>query len=60
MYRAPERGMSTYPPPPPTPKGLANGSHPSSEEREELPRSVLHQHRSDCVETPKERGHRPV
>lgn len=57
MYRAPERGMSTYPP---TPKGLANGSHPSSEEREELPRSVLHQHHSDCVETPKERGHRPV
>lgn len=39
--------------PPSTPKGLANGSHPSSEEREELPRSVLQQQRGDCEETPK-------
>lgn len=60
MYRTPERGMSTYPP---SPKGLANGNDPSSEEREELPHSILLRHHSDCVEThkkKKKKGHRPV
>lgn len=49
--------------PPSVPTGLANGSDPSSEEREELPRSAPHRHHSDCVEhhkKKKKKGHRPV
>lgn len=41
--------------PPSIPTGLANGSDPSSEEREELPRSVPRQHHSDCVENHKKK-----
>lgn len=54
MYRTPERGMSTYPPS--TPKGLANGTDASSEERGEPPRCILHQHHSDCEENHKKRS----
>lgn len=53
MYRTPERGMSTYPPS--TPKGLANGTDASSEERGEPPRCILHQHHSDCEENHKKK-----
>lgn len=39
--QSPREGhVYTPPAPTPTPKGLANGSDPSSEERGELPRSV--------------------